>query len=130
MLRPRNQTGQSGFTLIELLVVMAIIATLLSIVAPRYFSAIDKAKEAVLRQDLKIMRDAIDQFYADSGKYPLDLEELEDRPDLSSIPNDPMTESNETWIVMPPPNDDEDGVYDVHSGFTGRALDGTFYEEW
>ncbi|MBX3629803.1 MAG: prepilin-type N-terminal cleavage/methylation domain-containing protein [Nitrosomonas sp.] len=130
MLRPNHQTGQTGFTLIELLVVMAIIATLLSIVAPRYFSAIDKAKEAVLRQDLKIMRDAIDQFYSDFGKYPLDLEELVDRRYLRSIPIDPMTESNETWIVMPPPNDDDDGVYDVHSGFTGRALDGTFYEEW
>lgn len=130
MFRPNHQTGQTGFTLIELLVVMAIIATLLSIVAPRYFSAIDKAKEAVLRQDLKIMRDAIDQFYSDFGKYPLDLEELVDRRYLRSIPIDPMTESNETWIVMPPPNDDDDGVYDVHSGFTGRALDGTFYEEW
>src|SRR5690606_17591070 len=102
MLRPYNQTGQAGFTLIELLVVMAIIATLLSIVAPRYFSAIDKAKEAVLRQDLKIMRDAIDQFHADSGKYPLDLEELVDRRYLRSIPIDPMTDSNETWVAMPP----------------------------
>ncbi len=130
LLRPHNQTGQAGFTLIELLVVMAIIATLLSIVAPRYFSAIDKAKEAVLRQDLKIMRDAIDQFYSDFGKYPLDLEELVDRRYLRSIPIDPLTESSETWIATPPPNDEEDGVYDVHSGFTGRALDGTYYEEW
>lgn len=120
----------TGFTLIELLVVMAIIATLLSIVAPRYFDSIEKAKEAVLRQDLKIMRDAIDQFYADFGKYPLDLEELVDRRYLRSIPIDPMTESKTTWMVMPSPNEDEEGVYDVHSGFTGRALDGTFYEEW
>ena len=127
MTRLRKQTG---FTLIELLVVMAIIATLLSIVAPRYFESIEKAKEAVLRQDLKIMRDAIDQFYADSGKYPLDLEELVDKRYLRSIPIDPMTESNTTWIEMPPQNEDEEGVYDVHSGFTGRALDGTFYEEW
>ncbi|SEQ99719.1 general secretion pathway protein G [Nitrosomonas sp. Nm51] len=122
--------GGAGFTLIELLVVMAIIATLLSIVAPRYFNSIEKAKEAVLRQDLKIMRDAIDQFYADFGKYPLDLEELVDQRYLRSIPIDPMTESNATWVEMPSPNEDEEGVYDVHSGFTGRALDGTFYEEW
>jgi len=121
---------QNGFTLIELLVVMAIIATLLSIVAPRYFNSIEKAKEAVLRQDLKIMRDSIDQFYADFGKYPLDLEELVDKRYLRDIPIDPMTESDATWIEMPSPNEDEDGVYDVHSGFTGRALDGTFYEEW
>ncbi|MCB1948883.1 type II secretion system protein [Nitrosomonas sp.] len=122
--------GGTGFTLIELLVVMAIIATLLSIVAPRYFNSVEKAKEAVLRQDLKIMRDAIDQFYADFGKYPLDLEELVDRRYLRSIPIDPMTESDTTWIGMPSPNEEEEGVYDVHSGFTGRALDGTFYEEW
>ncbi len=109
---------------------MAIIATLLSIVAPRYFESIEKAKEAVLRQDLKVMRDSIDQFYADFGKYPLDLEELVDKRYLRSIPIDPMTESNSTWIEMPPQNEDEEGVYDVHSGFTGRALDGTFYEEW
>ena len=121
--------GGAGFTLIELLVVMAIIATLLSIVAPRYFNSVEKAKEAVLRQDLMIMRDAIDQFYADFGKYPLDLEELVDRRYLRSIPIDPMTESDTTWIGMPSPNEEE-GVYDVHSGFTGRALDGTFYEEW
>ena len=126
----RRGCKQTGFTLIELLVVMAIIATLLSIVAPRYFDSIEKAKEAVLRQDLKVMRDAIDQFYADFGKYPLDLEELVDRRYLRSIPIDPMTESNTTWIEMPPQNEDEEGVYDVHSGFTGRALDGTFYEEW
>lgn len=121
---------QVGFTLIELLVVMAIIATLLSMVAPRYFNSIEKAKEAVLRQDLKIMRDSIDQFYADFGKYPLDLEELVDSRYLRSIPIDPMTESNTTWVEVPSPNEDEDGVYDVHSGFNGKALDGTFYEEW
>lgn len=119
-----------GFTLIELLVVMAIIATLLSIVAPRYFSSLDKAKEAVLRQDLGIMRNAIDQFYSDFGKYPLDLEELVDKRYLRSIPVDPFTESRETWIAVPPKNLTEAGVYDVHSGYSGRATDGSFYEEW
>ncbi len=119
-----------GFTLIELLVVMAIIATLLSIVAPRYFSSLDKAKEAVLRQDLGIMRNAIDQFYSDFGKYPLDLEELVDKRYLRSIPVDPFTESKETWIAVPPKNLTEAGVYDVHSGYSGRAADGSFYEEW
>jgi general secretion pathway protein G len=120
-----------GFTLIELLVVMAIIATLLSIVAPRYFSSLDKAKEAVLRQDLGIMRNAIDQFYSDFGKYPIDLEELVDKRYLRSVPVDPFTESKETWIAVPPKNLTEAGVYDVHSGYTGqRAADGSFYEEW
>ncbi|PXW88948.1 type II secretion system protein G (GspG) [Nitrosomonas sp. Nm84] len=119
-----------GFTLIELLVVMAIIATLLSLVAPRYFSSLDKAKEAVLRQDLGILRNAIDQFYSDFGKYPLDLEELVDKRYLRSIPVDPFTESKETWIAVPPKNLTEAGVYDVHSGYAGRASDGSFYEEW
>ena len=126
---PINQKHQ-GFTLIELLVVMAIIATLLSIVAPRYFNSLDKAKEAVLRQDLGIMRNAIDQFYSDFGKYPLDLMELVDKRYLRNLPVDPFTESNATWIEVPPKNPIEAGVYDVHSGYTGRATDGSFYEEW
>lgn len=121
---------KNGFTLIELLVVMAIIATLLSIVAPRYFNSIEKAKEAVLKQDLTIMRDAIDKFYSDMGSYPITLEELVERRYLRSIPIDPMTESNTTWMVVPPVNDEEEGVYDVHSGYPGQALDGTYYEEW
>ena len=122
--------SKNGFTLIELLVVMAIIATLLSIVAPRYFNSIEKAKEAVLKQDLTIMRDAIDQFHSDMGGYPITLEELVERRYLPSIPIDPMTESNTTWMVISPVNDEEEGVYDVHSGYPGQALDGTYYEEW
>ena len=121
---------KNGFTLIELLVVMAIIATLLSIVSPRYFNSIEKAKEAVLKQELNIMRDAIDQFHSDMGGYPITLEELVERRYLRSIPIDPMTESNTTWIVIEPVNDEEEGVYDVHSGYPGQALDGTYYEEW
>ena len=121
---------QQGFTLIELLVVMAIVATLLSIVAPRYFNSLDKAKEAVLRQDLGIMRNAIDQFYSDFGKYPMDLVELVDKRYMRSIPKDPFTDSDKTWIEVPPKNLTEAGVYDVHSGYNGGAIDGTFYEEW
>ena len=120
----------TGFTLIELLVVMAIIATLLSIVAPRYFGAIDKTKETVLRQDLGIMRNAIDQFYSDTGKYPIDLMELVDKGYMRKVPVDPFTESDQTWIAIPPKNESESGVYDVHSGYNGRALDGSYYEEW
>ena len=116
---PKNPK-RMGFTLIELLVVMAIIATLLSIVAPRYFSSLDKAKEAVLRQDLGIMRNAIDQFYSDFGKYPIDLMELVDKRYLRNIPVDPFTESNKTWIEVPPKNPIETGVYDVHSGYSGH----------
>lgn len=120
----------TGFTLIELLVVMAIIATLLSIVSPRYFNSIDKAKETVLRQDLAIMRDAIDKFYSDMGSYPITIDELVERRYLRNIPIDPLTESNETWVEMPPLNEEEEGVYDIHSGYNGQALDGSYYEEW
>ena len=95
MIRRASQSpGQTGFTFIELLVVMAIIATLLSIAYPRYFNSLDRAKEAVLKQDLGILRDAIDQFYSDTGNYPLNLEELVERSYLRSIPIDPLTESN------------------------------------
>lgn len=118
-----------GFTLVELLVVMAIIATLLSIVAPRYFHSLDKSKETVLRQDLNIMRDAIDKFHGDTGAYPENLEELVEKRYLRSIPVDPMTGSAETWVTLPPP-EGASGVYDVHSGSQEQAKDETLYGDW
>ncbi len=131
MIRRESQSpGQTGFTFIELLAVMAIIATLLSIAYPRYFNSLDRAKEAVLKQDLGILRDAIDQFYSDTGNYPLNLEELVERSYLRSIPIDPLTESNETWIKIGPPNEGDEGVYDIRTGYSGKAKDGTFYQEW
>ena len=118
-----------GFTLVELLVVMAIIAVLLSIVAPRYFSSVDRTKETVLRQDLNVMRDSIDKFNSDTGKYPADLAELVEKRYLRTIPIDPLTESSETWVVDPPPGG-EPGIYDVHSGSQEQAKDGTVYGQW
>ena len=99
---PKNG-GYAGFTLIELLVVMAIIATLLSIVAPRYFNSLDRSKETVLRQDLGVMRDAIDKFYSDTGNYPGELAELVEKRYLRAVPVDPLTESAATWVAVPPP---------------------------
>lgn len=122
------RNAYSGFTLIELLVVMAIIATLLSIVVPRYFNSLDRSKEVVLRQDLSIMRDAIDKFYSDTGKYPSELIELVEKRYLRAIPVDPLTESAATWIAVPPR--EGSGVYDVRSGSPEQAKDGTFYEAW
>ncbi|SCX38668.1 type II secretion system protein [Nitrosospira sp. Nsp1] len=119
----------SGFTLVELLVVMAIIATLLSIVAPKYFNSLHRSKETVLRQDLNIMRDAIDKFHADTDSYPGTLVELVEKRYLRNIPVDPLTESAETWIVVSPPGD-LDGVYDVRSGSPEQANDGISYEAW
>jgi general secretion pathway protein G len=118
-----------GFTLIELLVVMAIIATLLSLVAPRYFASLEKSKEAVLKQNLRVMREAIDQHYADREKYPETLEELVGKKYLRTIPPDPITESATTWVVTAPENPELGAVYDVKSGAEGKTQDGTPYGE-
>ena len=120
----------NAFTLIELLVVMAIIATLLTLAVPRYFRSIDRSKEAVLKQDLGVMRDAIDKYFSDTGKYPVVLEDLVQKKYLRNVPPDPITESPVTWLVIPPADASMGGVYDVRSGATGSALDGTAYSEW
>lgn len=119
-----------GFTLIELLVVLSIIALLISIAAPRYFNSVDKSKEAVLKQDLFTMRDAIDKYYGDTGKYPNSIDDLVSKKYLRKLPTDPITESASTWVVVPPDNAEKGGVYDLHSGATGNGRDGTPYSSW
>lgn len=130
MMQTRNQKRSVGFTLIELLVVMTIIAILISIVAPRYFSSIDKSKETVLRQDLSIMRDAIDKYYADNDKYPDSFDDLVSKKYLRKVPIDPITDSATTWVSVPPGNPDQGSVFDVHSGAQGNGRDGTPYASW
>lgn len=121
----------AGFTLMELMVVMAIIATLLTLALPRYFHSVDRSREAVLRQDLHIMRDAIDKFLADRGRYPASLDELAERRYLRKVPPDPITDNASTWIVVAPPDTEtQEGVYDVRSGAPGKSLDGEAYESW
>jgi general secretion pathway protein G len=123
--------GQRAFTLIELLVVLAIVATLLTIAAPRYFGSVDRAKESALKQNLYLMREAIDKHKADTGQYPASLATLVEKRYLRQLPADPMTESIETWVVLPPPQQpDEKTVYDVKSGASGTARDGTAYASW
>ena len=121
-----------GFTLIELIVVFAILALLVSIAVPRYFAHVDRAKEVTLKQDLSVMRDAIDKFYADKGRYPDSLDEMVSQRYLSKIPADPITESSTTWMVLPPPPDTEakGQVFEVKSGADGQASDGTSYQDW
>ena len=122
--------ARDGFTLIELIVVMAIVAMLVALAAPRYFRSVDRSKEAVLRQDLSVMRDAIDKFYGDSGKYPDALEELVTKRYLRKIPPDPVTDRADTWqVVSPPANGGSGRVYNVRSGAEGVALDGTPFGE-
>jgi general secretion pathway protein G len=124
----RHRSG--GFTLIELLVVLAILMLLLTVAAPRYLGGVDRAKEAVLRQNLAVMREAVDKFYGDQARYPFTLEELAERKYIRIIPVDPLTESAKTWIIVPPSGDIQGGVYDLHSGAPGTALDGSNYAEW
>ena len=122
---------QHGFTLMELMVVMAIIASLLTLAMPRYFHSVERSKEAVLRQDLAVMRDAIDKFLGDRGRYPTTLEELVDKRYLRKLPADPITESGTTWVLLPPPDAEAAaGIYDVRSGAPGRSLDGETFESW
>jgi general secretion pathway protein G len=121
---------RSGFTLIELLVVLAIIATLLTIAVPRYYSSLDKSKEAVLKENLYQLRDAIGKYYADRGKYPESLQALATDKYLRSVPLDPVTESATTWIVVAPEDPQKGGVFDVKSGAQGKAIDGSEFSTW
>ena len=124
-MRPR------AFTLIELLVVLAIIATLLTLTLPRYFTSVEKSKETVLRENLHVTRDAISKYYGDKGKYPESLEALVQDRYLRSVPYDPVTESKTTWVIVPPEDPQKGGgVYDVKSGAQGKASDGTLFSEW
>jgi general secretion pathway protein G len=122
---------QSAFTLIELIIVLAILALLITIAVPRYFSHIERTKEATLKQDLVIMRDAIDKFHGDKGRYPESLEELVTLRYIRSVPLDPITESAGTWKLVPPTDSDAKGaVYDVKSGAEGKGLDGKPFADW
>ncbi len=130
-----KKSASGGFTLVELLVVMAIIATLIAIAAPRYFNHIDRSKEAALKQSLSVMREAIDKFHGDQGRYPADLDELVAKRYLRKVPPDPLTDKTETWTIDPPPAVDgapelATGAYDVHSGAPGQGSDGAPYIEW
>lgn len=124
------RSHRRGFTLIELLVVMAIIATLLTVALPRYFSALAGSREAALLQTLGTTRDAIDKFHADTGRYPDDLASLVDRHYLRKAPFDPVTDSATSWVLVPPPEGEKGNVYDLHSAAPGKARDGTDFAQW
>ena len=130
MSRTRLATPGPGFTLIELLVVLAIIATLLLLVSPRYFQQVDASKETVLRDNLRSTRDVLDKFYGDTGRYPDSLQELVDKRYLRVLPADPVTESAQTWQIVPAPEGYKGNVYDVRSGARGQARDGSNYADW
>jgi general secretion pathway protein G len=122
--------GSPGFTLIELLVALAVIALLLSIVAPRYFGSVSKTEETVLKENLHLMRDALDKYYSDSGRYPDALGDLVAKRYLRNIPDDPITQSSATWVALPPADLQKGLVFDVKSGAKGAGRDGKPYEQW
>jgi general secretion pathway protein G len=131
-----NRTRRDGgFTLIELMVVISLIILLAGLALNNYTSSVQRAREAVLKEDLFRMRDAIDQYYADKNKYPATLDELVSDKYLRSVPVDPITQSAETWqTIMSEPDPlnptAQPGIYDVKSGSDGTALDGTRYSDW
>lgn len=125
-----SKRGNNGFTLIELLVVMAIIAMLLSLAAPRYFNSMDKAKETVLRENLAMTRQVLDKYFGDNGKYPDALDDLIAKKYLRSLPVDPFTDSTSTWTIISPDVSEKGKVFDIKSGATGKARDGSEYKDW
>jgi general secretion pathway protein G len=119
-----------GFTMIELMVSLAILATILMLAAPRYFNNIDAAKESVLREDLFTLRDAIDKYFSDNGRYPDTLDDLVTKRYLRAVPTDPFTLSTHSWVVSAPPDPTLGAVYDVHTSAPNKGRDGTWYKDW
>jgi general secretion pathway protein G len=149
MLNPHNTRGAGrgsrnerervasprGFTLIEILVVLTLIVVLASMGMSSYTNSVRHAREAVLKEDLFRMRDAIDQFYADKTKYPQSLQDLVTDGYLREIPKDPITNSADTWVTVPAESDPnnpatEPGVYNVKSGSEDTSMEGTKYADW
>jgi general secretion pathway protein G len=131
----RLTRDQRGWTLIELMVVVSLIAVLAAIALANYHQAVITTQEAVLKEDLFRLRDAIDQYYADKNKYPESLESLVSDGYLRKIPEDPFTRSAETWQPVPAEPDPanptaEPGIYDVKSGSDKASIAGTPYAEW
>lgn len=119
-----------GFTLIELLVVLAIVATLLTLVAPKYFNQIEASKEVVLLDNLHATRDIINKFYSDLGRYPESLDELVEKNYLRSLPYDPIADSKTSWQIIVVPTGYKGNVFDLKSGAVGVSRKGESYDQW
>ena len=130
-----GKQAHAGFSLIELLVVMAIIGILVTASLPQLWDATLRAEESVLRRDLFVMRDAIDQYFADRGEYPQRLDDLATSAYVREIPVDPITKSRTTWVVRLVDwellaEGERPGIWDVRSGAQGVGLNGTEYGGW
>jgi general secretion pathway protein G len=133
MSRMRKQ--DAGFTMVELLIVISIMLILMLIAVPKYTTAIKNAREAVLREDLHIMRAAIDSYTMDKQKAPQSLDDLVQEGYLKTIPEDPITRSKETWVtdsndMMTSVDQTDPGIVDVHSGAEEASTNGENYNTW
>ncbi|MBN2135098.1 MAG: type II secretion system protein [Acidobacteria bacterium] len=127
--------SQRGFSLLEMVIVLSIIGILASMAVPSYRYSLIKTKESVLKDSLFHMRDVIDQYYADKGKYPYEFNDLVIEGYLRKMPIDPITNSSSSWrpIMAEFSQVDEEeqpGIWDVHSGSDDKALDGSIYSTW
>jgi len=129
---PGTRHSSRGFTLIEILIVVTIIGILITLAQPSFNRAVTAAKEATLKENLFILRDVIDQFYADNTKYPASLNELVEKGYIRQVPKDPLTGSAESWVIVPATDEQGQpvGVYDVKSGSDKASRDGSRYGDW
>ena len=127
-----KRLNEKGFTLLELMIVIAIIGILASLAQPSYKAAVQKSREAALKENLYNIRGVLDQYYADNGKYPDSLDDVVTKGYMRGVPVDPITNSS-NWQTVPFESDNPDesgGIYDVHSSSTAVGLNGKPYNEW
>jgi len=124
--------NQRGFTFVEIMIVLVVIGILVTLATPSFTTSVQRAREAALRENLFILRDVIDQHYADHGTYPPALEVLVEKRYLRKVPKDPITGLENTWLLVADTDEHgvEAGIFDVKSGSDQAAMDGTLYNTW
>jgi general secretion pathway protein G len=132
---PAAARSEQGFTLVELMIVMVVIGILMAMAVPQYTNSVRNAKEAVLRDDLHVIRTAIDSYTVDQQKAPQSLDDLVQSGYLKVMPTDPFTKRSDTWVPVQSGNmstldQTQSGIDDVHSGAQMSAANGTSYASW
>jgi len=129
-IKPGNKSSNRAFTLIELLIVLLLISLLASFVLPKVVGSINDAKESALKENLKVMRDALDDYYTDNSRYPASLDVLVEKRYLRKVPSDPVAEEGESWALEYSNDGENTGVINVHSSSTAISSQQTPYNEW